>query len=146
MRLSKVEYPYSDLYKVAYLTTNDEGRKLVIFVKDGKSVKGTPYARYLMAVKLGRFLTKDEQVDHIDNDKTNDDINNLQILTQAENIRKYKDTIRREPQHGTYAAYRNGCRCDACRKCKSEYMKEYYNKHPEKREERNRRRRRQQST
>lgn len=46
------------------------------------------YARYLMSVKLGRELTKEEQVDHIDNDKTNDTIDNLQILTVQENNRK----------------------------------------------------------
>ena len=58
MRLDNVEYPYSTMYKRAYITTNDEGRKLVIFIQNGKPVHGTPYARYLMAVKLGRFFTK----------------------------------------------------------------------------------------
>lgn len=46
------------------------------------------YARYLMSVKLGRKLTKDEHVDHIDEDKTNDDIDNLQILTPEQNKAK----------------------------------------------------------
>lgn len=140
MKLDKVEYPYSDLYKTAYITTNDEGRKLVIFVKNGKSVKGTPYARYLMAVKLGRFLRSDEQVDHIDNDKTNDSIDNLQILTMRENIQKYLDTVKHDV-HGTNQMYRKGCRCDACKKWKSDYMKAYYQRKPEAREQRNMRRR-----
>jgi len=48
------------------------------------------YARYLMAVSLGRELTPEEQVDHIDNDKLNDDLSNLQILTIAENNQKYR--------------------------------------------------------
>ena len=139
MRIDKVEYPYSTMYKRAYITTNDEGRKLVIFIKDGKAVHGTPYARYLMAVKLGRFLTSDEQVDHIDNDRTNDVIENLQILTQEENIKKYN--MLNPPQHGSLRMYRNGCRCDMCKKCKSDYMKKYYTDHPDKREQRNMRRR-----
>lgn len=46
------------------------------------------YARYLMAVKLGRFLTDQEEVDHIDDNRTNDDINNLQILTPKQNREK----------------------------------------------------------
>ena len=43
-----------------------------------------------MALKIGRLLTAEEQVDHIDNDKSNNDINNLQILTPSENARKDK--------------------------------------------------------
>ena len=34
-----------------------------------------------MSVNVGRYLTDDEEVDHIDSDKTNDDISNLQILS-----------------------------------------------------------------
>jgi hypothetical protein len=48
----------------------------------------TQYARYLVAVKLGRYLSEKEHVDHIDNDKTNDEVSNLQILTLAENNKK----------------------------------------------------------
>ena len=46
------------------------------------------YSKFLMSCKLGRILTPDEEVDHIDHDKTNDDINNLQILTKEENREK----------------------------------------------------------
>ena len=142
MRLEHIDYPYSTMYKKAYITTNDEGRKLVIFIQNGKAVHGTPYARYLMAVKLKRFLNKNEQVDHIDNDKTNDTIENLQILTQKENINKYQETLQRKPpEHGSLKMYRKGCRCDKCRKSKSDYMIEYYKKNPEKRELRNLKRR-----
>ncbi|KAM9950982.1 hypothetical protein ACTFIT_009739 [Dictyostelium discoideum] len=38
-----------------------------------------------MSVKLGRLLSPNEQGDHIDEDRTNDDISNLQILTAEEN-------------------------------------------------------------
>jgi hypothetical protein len=48
----------------------------------------TQYARYLLGVSLGRFLTEEETVDHIDNNKTNDSLDNLQILSKAENIIK----------------------------------------------------------
>lgn len=140
MRLDNIEYPYSTMYKRAYITTNDEGRRLVIFIQNGKPVHGTPYARYLMAVKLGRFLRDDEQVDHIDNDKTNDAIENLQILTQTENIRKYAATLK-VPEHGSTAMYKRGCRCDACKEAKAAYVRTYYMKHPERREQRNAKRR-----
>lgn len=53
------------------------------------------YARYLMSVHLGRLLTKEEQVDHINNDKSDDSFENLQILTPKEN-RKKRDLIIKE--------------------------------------------------
>lgn len=53
------------------------------------------YARYLMSLKLGRPLAEDEEVDHLDDDCTNDDIKNLQILTPEENRAK-QARLRRE--------------------------------------------------
>lgn len=48
----------------------------------------TQYARYKLSVSLSRYLTKDETVDHIDNNKTNNDLSNLQILSIGDNVRK----------------------------------------------------------
>jgi len=59
----------------------------VIVWPDKRTTKS--WARYAMEVHLGRFLSKKEQVDHIDEDKTNDDITNLQILTRKENNLKH---------------------------------------------------------
>lgn len=42
-----------------------------------------------MAVDLGRYLKNDEHVDHIDEDKTNDQLSNLQILSLVENNKKH---------------------------------------------------------
>ena len=84
------EYPYDDyfLYKTYH---KKEGRYFVSLVhKDGgKKNAFTSYARYLMCVKEKRILDKKEQVDHINEDKTDDRIENLQILTQEENTKKY---------------------------------------------------------
>jgi hypothetical protein len=41
-----------------------------------------------MAQHLGRELTADEHVDHIDDDQLNDDLSNLQILTPKANRAK----------------------------------------------------------
>lgn len=46
------------------------------------------YARYLMCVKENRWLKPNEHVDHINNDKKDDRIENLQILSPKDNIRK----------------------------------------------------------
>jgi len=41
-----------------------------------------------MSVHLGRYLTDDEHVDHINEDKADDRMDNYQILTNAENTKK----------------------------------------------------------
>jgi hypothetical protein len=46
------------------------------------------YARYLLCVREGRWLTPDEEADHMDDDYMNDDPSNLQILTPDANKRK----------------------------------------------------------
>jgi len=81
-------YPYNKCWKSGYVVTNKENRKTLILVNNKDDRSSTQYARYLLSTKLGRFLSNDETVDHIDDDKTNDCIHNLQILTRAENIIK----------------------------------------------------------
>lgn len=82
-----LEYPYTTRWNVGYIVTNGENRKNVCLVGDnGRST--TSYARYLVSVSQGRFLEDWEHVDHINHDKTDDRLENLQILTLAENNRK----------------------------------------------------------
>lgn len=73
-----------------YLVTNSENRKMVILKSKILKINTLmSYARYLLCLKENRILNETEQADHIDEDKTNDDINNLQILSKQENIRKH---------------------------------------------------------
>jgi len=81
----KLEEPYTSKWKYGYLNINSEGRRILALYNSHTDRSSTQYARYLVAVKLGRFLNTKEHVDHIDNDKTNDDISNLQILSLHEN-------------------------------------------------------------
>lgn len=74
-------------WKVYGPYTRVDGRKHVIHY-DGTHRITQSYPRYLMENFLGRPLFVWEHVDHIDNDFTNNDMTNLQILTQAENNRK----------------------------------------------------------
>lgn len=47
------------------------------------------WAKYIMSIHLGRKLDPiTETVDHINNDKTDDRLENLQLLTKTENIAK----------------------------------------------------------
>lgn len=83
-----LKYPYSEKWKFGYIVTNSENRKTLILYNNCGDRTSTQYARYLLAIKLKRFLTEEEIVDHIDGDKTNDSLNNLQILSREDNIRK----------------------------------------------------------
>lgn len=89
----KPEKPF-DKWDRAYLLTHSnsgpaKNRKFVHLYNSKSDRKCISYARYLMCVKLGRILTSKETVDHINNDPTDDRIENLQILSLSDNIRKY---------------------------------------------------------
>jgi len=83
--LIDLEYPYNEIWKKGYLNTNKENRKTLTLYNSHGDRSSTQYARYLLAVSLGRFLTEQEHVDHIDNDKTNDSLENLRVVSIKEN-------------------------------------------------------------
>ena len=69
--------------------TRKDGRKHLIIVLDNGRRTSISYPRYLLQEYLGRELTEEETVDHIDGNFTNDDISNLQILSRPSNAAKY---------------------------------------------------------
>lgn len=79
------------MYKVYGPYTRKDGRKHVIHY-DGVHRRTQSYPRYLMENYLGRALNGWEQVDHINNDHTDDRIENLQLLGQLANVRKSSKT------------------------------------------------------
>lgn len=84
----ELQPPFKDKYKQGYLLTNKEPRNLVLLVDFNNKKTSVSYARYLMSCHLNRFLSKTEHVDHIDNNKMNDIIENLQILSSKQNNEK----------------------------------------------------------
>jgi hypothetical protein len=68
--------------------TRKDGRKHVVIIHDDGRRQTKSYPRLLMEQHLGRELTKEETVDHINNDFTDDRIENLQLLSLAENASK----------------------------------------------------------
>lgn len=82
----ELEFPFDDCigYKIF---SKKEGRWFISYIKD-KRQRSISYARYLMSVKEKRFLDKAEQVDHINDIKDDDRIENLQILSIKENNNK----------------------------------------------------------
>lgn len=84
----QAEYPFEEytLYKVYHKKLD---RMMAQLVNGNISRTTMSYSRYLMSVHLGRILEKDEHVDHLNNDRTDDRIENFQLLTPEENSEKY---------------------------------------------------------
>ena len=83
-----LEEPYSSLYRKGYLRLSKDGRNRIDLVNSDKDRTTISYARYVMCVNLGYILSKDYEVDHIDRDKNNHDISNLQVLSVEEHRQK----------------------------------------------------------
>lgn len=102
---------------------------IVLVANDGRK-HCTSFARYLMSTKLGRYLEKDEEVDHINNNKIDDRISNLQVLTKSENIQKERQRYLSTLKHGTYRMYRTGkCRCQLCIQAGKDMRSAWYKAH-----------------
>lgn len=84
MKIELSEF-FKGYYKAGYLLQNKEPRNLVLLVSKDGSKTSMSYARYLMSSHLNKFLSKTEHVDHIDGDKLNDVIENLQVLSPKDN-------------------------------------------------------------
>jgi hypothetical protein len=92
----RLEYPYTLKWRRGYVIfSKSEGRRNVVLYNSPTDKTTTPLARYKMAVHLGRFLLASEHVDHKDNNKRNDDITNLQILSQKKNNQKLAEYLKK---------------------------------------------------
>src|SRR5574343_25671 len=65
-------------WQVHMVNKNDRNDRLTIL-----------YSKYVMSVYHGRILSRHEEVDHVDGDKSNDSIENLEIVSRLENCRRY---------------------------------------------------------
>ena len=112
---------YPDYNRVTGPYLRKDGRKHICLNDTSKS-KGDPsktrtlsYPKALVEVRENRLLIENETVDHIDEDFTNDNLNNLQILNRLDNIEK---TINNNPQRAR--KWFEGI----CSICKNEFRKE----------------------
>lgn len=83
----------SDFYKqkgfsVAYVTTNKEQRRIVTLRKPNGEATTTSYAKYLYTSFHKCDVDSNDNVDHINGDKTDDRIENLQVISKDYNIKK----------------------------------------------------------
>jgi hypothetical protein len=79
-----------------YLNEVKQRREVVIYFSKDEQFT-LHLSRFKMQEHLGRLLESHEEVDHIDDNKLNDELSNLQVLKSTENHnkthRKYEDYI-----------------------------------------------------
>lgn len=86
---SEAEFPFEGYKLYGPTLDRKENRHKVFLVRQWNGDRTTlTLARYRMCVHLGRILDRSEEVDHMDEDRLNDNLDNLQILTRAGNNRK----------------------------------------------------------
>lgn len=84
----ELQEPFKSLWKYGYLVVNYENRLNVSLYNSNSNRTIISYARYLMCCYLGYILSSEYEVDHINDDKTDDRIENLQVLTKDQNMLK----------------------------------------------------------
>lgn len=77
--------PFSLKWRKGYIVINPENRRNVVLYNSNTDRTTVSYARYLVGVCLGHEVPEEYEVDHINNDKTDDRLDNYQLLTKEEN-------------------------------------------------------------
>lgn len=75
-------------FKSSYLITNSENRKMVCLVGENEERKTISYAKYLYTSHYNVEVDEGIHIDHINGDKTDDRIENLQAISGTYNRKK----------------------------------------------------------
>lgn len=82
------EYYKEKGFSVVYVNTNKESRKIAILGKPNGERTSMSYAKYLYTSYYKLDVDKYYHIDHINGDKTDDRIENLQVISAKYNIQK----------------------------------------------------------
>lgn len=89
MKIEISDYYKSKGYNKAYLyLRKSDGRYGVVLHGKDRKLTGMLYSRYLYTSHYKCDIAKGEEVDHINGDKSDDKIENLQVISKSYNIRK----------------------------------------------------------
>lgn len=75
-------------FKSAYLVVNKEPRRIVILVRNDGSKTSVSYAKYLYTSHYKIDIEEGYEIDHINNDRMDDRLENYQILSKSINANK----------------------------------------------------------
>lgn len=94
-KIYNMKIEVSDYYKLkgyskAYLYKRKDDRMAITLTGIGMKPKGILYSKYLYCSFYQCDVTENEHIDHINGDKTDDRIENLQKISRAYNIKKDK--------------------------------------------------------
>lgn len=73
-----------------YYKTTDDRFQILIRIRNTRTQTSIPYARFLIECYLQRELESNEDVHHIDGNKLNDAIENLEVIKHGEHISQHK--------------------------------------------------------
>ena len=82
------EYYKNKGYTRAYLATNKEPRRVCMLRKADGTMKSMSYAKYLYTSYYNCDVAEGDHVDHINGDKMDDRVENLQVISGTYNRQK----------------------------------------------------------
>ena len=90
MKQELSEYYKKKGYDKLYVAVNKEPRRVATLRKPNKEMTSMSYAKYLYTSHYECDVPDGDQVDHINGDKMDDRIENLQVISRHYNIVKDK--------------------------------------------------------
>lgn len=85
----ELQEPFKSRWRKGYIRTSSiDGRTRVDLYNTEENRTTISFARYLISIHVGRELDEQEEVDHINNDKTDDRLDNLQLLSKEKHMLK----------------------------------------------------------
>ena len=94
MKIELSEFYKKKGYKSVYIVINRENRRMACLTHKDGTRKTISYAKYLYTSYYNCDVADGDHVDHINGDKTDDRIDNLQVISKEYNIKK--DHVKKE--------------------------------------------------
>lgn len=80
--------PFTDYKAYGPYMDSTGGRNIIALRNHSRGHTSVSFARFLLSVHLGRVLGPTEEVDHINGNRTDDRLENLQVVSSSQNLSK----------------------------------------------------------